>query len=315
MATEHPTSLFDGEQERPAKKPTAHDRRRSQGICLRCGKAPAKEGRKCCAPCLARHLGVRQAEIARRKQAGLCRQCGKRPAVGYHCLACRAKGKSRRARSRQEGACTRCYKAPADAGGALCPECRVKECNKLRRCHAKKAAKGLCLKCGRPAGNGKRHCDGCLEKRRLQAEEATAKGLCLNCRLQAETGLRYCRPCLDKIGEKHRVFAENLKREVFSHYGGFRCACCGDCHEVFLNIDHVNNDGAAHRRAALKGKGGESLYRWLKKQGFPAGYQVLCFNCNFAKWRLGKCPHQTEREGANETTAGGAAPGLGAAGG
>jgi len=33
------------------------------------------------------------------------------------------------------------------------------------------------------------------------------------------------------------------------------------------------------------------MYRWLKKQGYPKGYQVLCFNCNFASaW--GVCPHQ-----------------------
>jgi hypothetical protein len=26
---------------------------------------------------------------------------------------------------------------------------------------------------------------------------------------------------------------------------------------------------------------------------------VLCFNCNFGKWKLGECPHQTARRLAN----------------
>jgi len=34
------------------------------------------------------------------------------------------------------------------------------------------------------------------------------------------------------------------------------------------------------------------LYSWLKKNNFPKGFQVLCMNCNFAKGKLGKCPHQ-----------------------
>jgi hypothetical protein len=33
------------------------------------------------------------------------------------------------------------------------------------------------------------------------------------------------------------------------------------------------------------------LHRWLKNSGYPPGFQVLCFNCNFAKHRKGQCPH------------------------
>ncbi|MFE1396776.1 hypothetical protein ACFW53_02415 [Nocardiopsis dassonvillei] len=58
-----------------------------------------------------------------------------------------------------------------------------------------------------------------------------------------------------------------------------------------LTIDHVDNNGAEHRREI--GGGGEKLYRWLKREGYPPGYQVLCFNCNVGR-HLGNgvCPHE-----------------------
>jgi hypothetical protein len=29
----------------------------------------------------------------------------------------------------------------------------------------------------------------------------------------------------------------------------------------------------------------------LRKNNHPPGYRVLCFNCNFAIYHLGSCPH------------------------
>jgi hypothetical protein len=76
--------------------------------------------------------------------------------------------------------------------------------------------------------------------------------------------------------------------EVIAHYGG-KCACCGETERLFLSIDHINNDGAKHRREVPA----SSLYRWLKKNGYPEGFQVLCMNCNCGKARNGGvCPHQ-----------------------
>jgi hypothetical protein len=51
-----------------------------------------------------------------------------------------------------------------------------------------------------------------------------------------------------------------------------------------LTIDHINNDGADHRRGIHGGnKAGHGTYRWLIKNDFPPGFQVLCFNHNFKK--------------------------------
>lgn len=73
---------------------------------------------------------------------------------------------------------------------------------------------------------------------------------------------------------------------VLEHYGG-KCACCGEDEWKFLTIDHINNDGAAHRRVVKT-----YITGWLIKNNFPPGFQILCHNCNFTKEAYGGCPHQ-----------------------
>ena len=88
-----------------------------------------------------------------------------------------------------------------------------------------------------------------------------------------------------KIRERNRL-------EAFAAYGGFRCACCGETEPMFLTLDHINNDGAEHRRL-VGGKGGSSFFAWLRQKKFPPGFQVLCRNCNWGKHANGGvCPHQ-----------------------
>lgn len=93
------------------------------------------------------------------------------------------------------------------------------------------------------------------------------------------------------------INAENISRreavrhEVYMAYGGYNCACCGETERTFLSIDHVNNDGAEHRRSCRLNSG-EQLYRWLKRNGFPSGFQILCMNCQWGKRNnKGVCPH------------------------
>jgi hypothetical protein len=83
--------------------------------------------------------------------------------------------------------------------------------------------------------------------------------------------------------------------EVYEALGGARCACCGETTIEFLTIDHVNGDGAKHRRRLKEsgGYGGLSLYRSIKRAGFPPDFQVLCYNCNVGRHRNGGvCPHR-----------------------
>ena len=82
--------------------------------------------------------------------------------------------------------------------------------------------------------------------------------------------------------------------EVFAAYGGYRCNCCGETEPMFLSIDHIDNNGAQERKSGLYAGSGYSFYRWLRKTGFPPGYQVLCMNCQIGKHKNGGvCPHQT----------------------
>jgi len=56
----------------------------------------------------------------------------------------------------------------------------------------------------------------------------------------------------------------------------------------------MNNDGAEYRRNLPYDKytTGVNMARWLKKNNYPDGFQVLCMNCNLGKQRNnGVCPH------------------------
>ncbi len=99
------------------------------------------------------------------------------------------------------------------------------------------------------------------------------------------------------LRDAHRKHIQKTKLLVFTHYSESppKCACCGIRGLDFLTLDHINNDGAKQRLQTLgaKNMGGMHTYSWLKKRGFPQGFQVLCWNCNAAKHiNKGTCPHQ-----------------------
>ena len=103
-------------------------------------------------------------------------------------------------------------------------------------------------------------------------------------------GLEYhCRSC-DRL--RKRIAWRTRKDQAYKHYGGYQCACCGETEPKFLTIDHINNDGAKHRREI--GRGGDQIYSWLKEHNYPKGFQILCMNCNWGKARnKGVCPHNS----------------------
>lgn len=155
------------------------------------------------------------------------------------------------------------------AGRTKCKECKksyVAERYK-QRCRERK-----CYYCGRSlADSDKRLCAVCKASRR-------------------EVWLRKFREP-QKARSKQRRF--EIKSAAFAAYGGAVCRCCGETTMEFLSIDHINNNGAAHRKTLSKSyQCGGGFYRWLRDHGYPPGYQVLCFNCNFAKGHFGYCPHE-----------------------
>ena len=88
-----------------------------------------------------------------------------------------------------------------------------------------------------------------------------------------------------KDGARYRA-----KAAVIAAYGG-RCVCCLEATPEFLTIDHIAGGGSVHRRA-LRRPGGHLFYVWLRHQGFPKGFRLLCFNCNSARGFWGYCPHE-----------------------
>lgn len=95
------------------------------------------------------------------------------------------------------------------------------------------------------------------------------------------------RPLLARSACKTR---RKIRMETLAAYGN-KCACCGESEEAFLAIDHINGGGNKHRKQ-VGASCGPSFYRWLKRNGWPSGFQLLCHNCNHAKAIRGMCPHQ-----------------------
>lgn len=94
---------------------------------------------------------------------------------------------------------------------------------------------------------------------------------------------------MNAAGKRHY---KKLQQIVFNHYGN-QCACCGEAERSFLALDHVNNDGAQHRREL---GAGHVLFRWIIENNFPDTIQLLCHNCNMGKHRNGGvCPHVSNR--------------------
>lgn len=88
----------------------------------------------------------------------------------------------------------------------------------------------------------------------------------------------------EEILQRHkvnsRIYCRDLKWEILVHYsenGYPACKMCGEQRLPCLSIDHINN-------TKIKGhRSGFYLYMWLRKNGFPEGFQVLCMNCQFLK--------------------------------
>lgn len=106
------------------------------------------------------------------------------------------------------------------------------------------------------------------------------------------------RKYISGVSEWRKSNTIRLKFDVYGHYckGNIKCQCCGEKEVMFLSLDHINNDGAEHKKklfgSSRKG-GGNQLYQWAIKNNYPNILQVLCMNCNYGK-RIneGTCPHK-----------------------
>jgi hypothetical protein len=94
----------------------------------------------------------------------------------------------------------------------------------------------------------------------------------------------------DAYNQAKVLYRFKLKVSALMHYsnGSMACASCGFSSNIdALCLDHINDDGAAHRKTlgcSSRGTaGGTTIYERLKKMGWMEGLQVLCANCNTIK--------------------------------
>lgn len=82
-----------------------------------------------------------------------------------------------------------------------------------------------------------------------------------------------------KLYISHRIQKRRLT--VLKHYSpNLICQRCGDNEIDVLSMDHIKGGGKKHLNEI---GGGPIFYRWLFRNNFPEGYQVLCMNCQFIK--------------------------------
>lgn len=95
---------------------------------------------------------------------------------------------------------------------------------------------------------------------------------------------------LSKTVTRNRERYHTIRVIALEKYGN-KCACCGEKTYEFLTIDHINNDGKYERKKFNNYAG--RIYGYLAQAEYqPEKYQILCWNCNLAKEKYGKCPHQ-----------------------
>lgn len=124
---------------------------------------------------------------------------------------------------------------------------------------------------------------------RTRRKKLNKENRCTSCGRQRDRPP--CKTCLhcQKLSSARQ---EKIRQRVLDYYGG-RCACCGYSDTRFLSIDHII---PLHRGERTSQTTGYGLWCKLQREGFPYGFQVLCYNCNYAKRGRPLCPHQEEEK-------------------
>ena len=108
------------------------------------------------------------------------------------------------------------------------------------------------------------------EHRKNLSKEQKAENYALQMQWRKENPLRL----------KECYFARRFQILGYYTNNTFRCAHCGISHIPFLTIDHIlGRKIQGHSRDM----GTEALHRFLIKNQFPPGFQILCNNCNMIK--------------------------------
>jgi hypothetical protein len=165
----------------------------------------------------------------------------------------------------------------------------------LWACWECEGRKDACPFCGQLKGKENKRCQACRTIQQREAPKWCACGVLLtdeNWGKGAQRKFSYrCKKCVTREVVKRNA---ETKREVFAHYGT-GCECCGETDLRLLTLDHINQDGNAHRKT-LSRKGGIDFYVWVRANEFPNVLRILCWNCNIGRYHNGGiCPHEETR--------------------
>ncbi len=189
------------------------ERRRAEGLCLACGKAPPVEGRAHCEPCAEARRARERARYAKAKAEGKLyggRKVETRRRIG------RERSRRRDEARRAAGLCMSCGRHPPVEGGASCEPCRKAKRAAERALYAARRAAGLCGTCGGPTTDGGSRCAPCAvaETARYPAKNAVrreqyarrkAEGRCTDCGAPSQGAAR-CAPCARHSYERSAYF-------------------------------------------------------------------------------------------------------------
>lgn len=242
------------------------------------------------------------------------KSCGKAHAWCKVCRPAMADAQRKEPRERPEhvrpcrncGMCNECLGLDAPEGMKVCRKCgetlpierfpvrdkaghRYNQCRPCR--HGGRTTKARCTECGRKFWETAEHKTLCP---RCRPSEPKA---CAHCGTAFVGSLAYRRYCSDACRDaalaiKRAAAARRVRAEALAAYSATSapsCACCGERELTFLSLDHVNGGGHKQRQET----GGGGFYAWLRRNGYPDGFQVLCHNCNLGRQiNGGICPHK-----------------------
>ncbi len=206
--------------------------------------------------------------------------------------------------------CSQC-REPAVAGKSRCQKHLDSQATAARARNQQTVDDGKCQRCRKHTRKeGYKYCQACLDYCKAKTAEhredyaprqkelstqwytdTVASGMCPQCNVRPRRPDRVnCQECADARSAAGKRRQAKRRDAVFAHYGPV-CVCCGETDVAFLQVDHVDGGGNAHRRQI----GQSQVYKWLIDNDFPPGYQVLCSKCNFAWGHNSCCPHAKDR--------------------
>lgn len=223
--------------------------------------------------------------VQERRDQSLCLQCGERVNSGQsRCEVCKEKAKISRAKGRtKRKAAGICQNSgcpnKAMPGKTVCKTCSRQASKSASRRYRENKVKGVCRYCGAES-DGKARCGDCAAYFEVYQQawykERRDAGLCVNCGKQkAVEGIVFCQTCRENKQRVAKIRWQKLKLDCLNAYGA-TCIGCSEAAVEILEIDHVVGGGNEHRKVI----GQSNIYLWLKQQGYPPGYRVLCPTCN-----------------------------------